>query len=42
MRKILQDKICMNDINEICIMTQGKDYQSFYQVQYDLQHRQSS
>ena len=25
MRKILQDKINMNDINKICIMTQGKE-----------------
>ena len=43
MRKILQDKICMNDINEICIMTQGKENdhrkEELYQLTFDENDR---
>ena len=45
MRKILQDKICMNDINEICIMTQGKENdhrkEELYQLTFDENDRVS-
>ncbi len=46
MRKILQDKINMNDINKICIMTQGKgerppEGKSFYQLTFDENDRVS-
>ena len=43
MRKILQDKICMNDINKICIMTQGKENdhrkEELYQLTFDENER---
>ena len=45
MRKILQDKISMNDINKICFMTQGKenDHQKeeLYQLTFDENDRVS-
>ena len=45
MRKILQDKICMNDINKICIMTQGKENdhrkEELYQLTFDENDRVS-
>ena len=45
MRKILQDKICMNDINKICIMTQGKENdhrkEELYQLTFDENDRAS-
>ena len=40
MRKILQDKINMNDINKICIMTQGKE-EELYQLTFDENDRVS-
>ena len=43
MRKILQDKINMNDINKICIMTQGKENdhrkEELYQLTFDENER---
>lgn len=43
MRKILQDKISMNDINKICIMTQGKENdhrkEELYQLTFDENER---
>ena len=43
MRKILQDKISMNDINKICIMTQGKENdrlkEELYQLTFDENDR---
>ena len=43
MRKILQDKINMNDINKICIMTQGKENdhrkEELYQLTFDENDR---
>ena len=45
MRKILQDKINMNDINKICIMTQGKENdhrkEELYQLTFDENDRVS-
>ena len=45
MRKILQDKISMNDINKICIMTQGKENdrlkEELYQLTFDENDRVS-
>ena len=45
MRKILQDKISMNDINKICIMTQGKENdhrkEELYQLTFDENNRVS-
>lgn len=43
MRKKLQDKINMNDINKICIMTQGKENdhrkEELYQLTFDENER---
>ena len=45
MRKKLQDKINMNDINKICIMTQGKENdhrkEELYQLTFDENDRVS-
>ena len=45
MRKILQDNINMNDINKICIMTQGKENdhrkEELYQLTFDENDRVS-
>ena len=45
MRKILQDKINMNDINKICIMTRGKENdhrkEELYQLTFDENDRVS-
>ena len=45
MRKILQDKINMNDINKICIMIQGKENdhrkEELYQLTFDENDRVS-
>lgn len=45
MRKILQDKISINDINKICIMTQGKENdrlkEELYQLTFDENDRVS-
>ena len=45
MRKILQDKINMNDINKICIMTLGKENdhrkEELYQLTFDENDRVS-